>query len=335
MNGLLFIDDEEGVRRSINRALKREPYEIFTADNGDDGLTLINAKLHQIGTVISDYRMPGLDGLETLRRIGRLNPEITRIILTGYATMEAAINATNTGIDGFLTKPFDNVELRAKIHEIAVRKHLKQFVPEQIYHEIKTTSGGLKPRIQKASILFSDIRGFTRMSQGVAPEALVNFLNHHYFTPMGEIAYKWNGTVDKHMGDGMMVVFGTPVVHADDAVRAVRAAVEMQLKTFEINRYLKERNGLRLKTGIGISTGLVFSGVIGSLRKKEFSSIGEAVNIAARLQGLAKGGEIIISAATHQDLEGMIPSRALRPVMVKGIDAPIHVHQIDPLERYS
>jgi adenylate cyclase len=333
MNGLLFIDDEEGVRRSIKRALKREPYKIFTADNGDDGLALINAKLNQIGTVISDFRMPGLDGLETLRRIGRLNPEITRIILTGYATMEAAINATNTGIDGFLTKPFDNVELRAKIHEIAIRKHLKQFVPEQIYHEIKTTSGALKPRIQKASILFSDIRGFTRMSQGVAPEALVSFLNHHYFTPMGEIAYKWNGTVDKHMGDGMMVVFGTPVVHADDAVRAVRAAVEMQQKTCAINRYLREQNGLRLKTGIGISTGLVFSGVIGSLRKKEFSSIGEAVNIAARLQGLAQGGEIIISAATYQDLDGLIPSRALRPVKVKGIDTPIHVHQVNPFER--
>jgi adenylate cyclase len=335
MNGLLFIDDEEGVRRSIKRALKREPYEIFTAANGDDGLALINAKLNQIGTVISDYRMPGLDGLETLQRIGRLNPEITRIILTGYATMEAAINATNTGIDGFLTKPFDNVELRAKIHEIAIRKHLRQFVPEQIYHEIKTTSGGLKPRIQKASILFSDIRGFTRMSQGVAPEALVNFLNHHYFGPMGEIAYKWNGTVDKHMGDGMMVVFGTPVVHADDAVRAVRAAVEMQQKAFEINRYLKQHNGLRLKTGIGISTGLVFSGVIGSLRKKEFSSIGEAVNIAARLQGLAKSGEIIISAATHQELNDMIASRALRPVTVKGIDTPIHVHQVNPFERYN
>ena len=332
MNDLLFIDDEEGVRRSIKRALKREPYEIFTAANGDDGLALINARLNQIGTVISDYRMPGLDGLETLRRIGVLNPEITRIILTGYATMEAAINATNTGIDGFLTKPFDNVELRAQIQEIAVRKHLKQFVPEQIYHEIKAAAGALKPRIQKATILFSDIRGFTRMSQGVAPETLVNFLNHHYFTPMGEIAYKWNGTVDKHMGDGMMVVFGTPVVYADDAVRAVRAAIEMQQQAREIDHYLKKQNGLRLKTGIGISTGMVFSGVIGSLRKKEFSSIGEAVNIAARLQGLAQRGEIIISASTNRQIEAAVKSEALGPVSVKGIDTPISVYRVDPFQ---
>ena len=332
MNGLLFIDDEEGVRRSIKRALKREPYDIFTAANGDDGLTLIRAKLNQIGTVISDYRMPGLDGLETLQRIGSLNPEITRIILTGYATMEAAIDATNTGIDGFLTKPFDNIELRAKIHEIAIRKHLRQFVPEQIYHEIKACSGTLAPRIQKATILFSDIRGFTRMSQGVDPEVLVNFLNHHYFTPMGEIAYKYNGTVDKHMGDGMMVVFGTPVVHTDDAKRAVLAAIEMQQQAREINALLKQQNGLRLRTGIGISTGMVFSGVLGSLRKKEFSSIGEAVNIAARLQGLAQGGEIIISAVTHQYIDGAIKSDALDPVQVKGIDAPICIYRVDSFD---
>lgn len=330
MNGLLFIDDEEGVRRSIKRALKREPYEIFTAANGDDGLALISAKLSLIGTVISDYRMPGLDGLETLRRIGSLNPEITRIILTGYATMEAAINATNTGIDGFLTKPFDNVELRAKIQDIGVRKHLRQFVPEQIYREMKNSAGTLQPQIQKVTILFSDIRGFTRMSQGVAPDTLVNFLNHHYFTPMGEIAYKYNGTVDKHMGDGMMVVFGTPVVHADDAIRAVHAAIEMQQQAQVINLQLEKRNGLRLKIGIGISTGKVFSGVLGSLRKKEYSSIGEAVNIAARLQGLAKGGQIIISETTRRHVDGVINSLSLGPVKVKGIDVPIPVYRVDP-----
>ena len=81
--------------------------------------------------------MPGLDGLETLSIIGSINPEITRIILTGYATMEAAIMATNEGIDGFLTKPFDNIELRAKIREISVKKQLKQFVSEQVYKEIE------------------------------------------------------------------------------------------------------------------------------------------------------------------------------------------------------
>ncbi|MBW2640093.1 MAG: response regulator, partial [Deltaproteobacteria bacterium] len=112
MNKLLFIDDEEGIRRSVVRALKNEPYEIHTAENGEAGISFVKDNIFDIITVVSDYKMPGLTGLETLVVIGSLNPEITRIILTGYATMEAAIQATNQGIDGFLTKPFDNIELR-------------------------------------------------------------------------------------------------------------------------------------------------------------------------------------------------------------------------------
>ena len=115
MNGLLFIDDEEGVRRSVVRALKNEPYTIYTAENGEAGIEMLNKSIPEISIAISDYRMPGLDGLKTLSVIGGMNPEITRIILTGYATMEAAIQATNQGIDGFLTKPFDNRELRANL----------------------------------------------------------------------------------------------------------------------------------------------------------------------------------------------------------------------------
>ena len=181
MNGLLFIDDEEGVRRSIVRALKREPYNVHTAENGEAGIEFFKHHLAKISTVISDYKMPGIDGLETLTAIGAINPESTRIILTGYATMEAAIMATNEGVDGFLTKPFDNAELRAKIREISIRKHLKRFVSEQVYQEIENSPIALDPTFHEVSILFSDIRGFTQMSQEVSPEALASFLNDDYF----------------------------------------------------------------------------------------------------------------------------------------------------------
>lgn len=101
MDKLLFIDDEEGIRRSVARALKNEPYETHTAESGDKGIAFVKQNLFEIVTVISDYKMPGLNGLETLSIIESMNPEITRIILTGYTTMEAAIQATNDGIDGF------------------------------------------------------------------------------------------------------------------------------------------------------------------------------------------------------------------------------------------
>jgi class 3 adenylate cyclase len=328
MNKLLFIDDEEGIRRSVVRALKREPYKTYTAENGEAGISFVKDNIPDIATVISDYKMPGLDGLETLGVIGSINPEITRIILTGYATMEAAIQATNQGIDGFLTKPFDNMELRAKIHSISVRKRLKQFVSEQVYEKIEKSPGVLEPTFHEASILFSDIRDFTRMSQMVSPEKIAAFLNNHYFTPLGEIAYEHNGTVDKHIGDSIMVVFGSPVECDDNAIKAVKTAIKMQQRAKEIDNKLYKKNGLRLKIGIGISTGKVFSGILGSLRIKEFTSIGMPVNISARLQGLAKGGEILISDKTFQKLSNTIEVEALPSVTVKGINDPIIVYRV-------
>ena len=205
MNNLLFIDDEEGIRRSVVRALKCEPYQTLTAASGERGIEIIKKNISQIAMVVSDYRMPGLDGLETLSIIGSLNPEITRVVLTGYATMEAAIKATNAGIDGFLTKPFENLELRANIHKINVKKRLKQFVPEQVYKKIEASPNALKPTFHEVSILFSDIRGFTFMSQKASPQTIVSFLNNEYFSPMGEIVYGYDGTVNKHIGDSIMV----------------------------------------------------------------------------------------------------------------------------------
>ena len=328
MNGLLFIDDEEGIRRSIVRALGKESYEVYTAGDGKSGIDILKKHVARISTVISDFRMPGIDGLQTLMAVYKLNPEITRIILTGYASVETAIEATNQGIDGFLTKPFDNMELRAKIHDISVRKYLRQFVPESVYQEMNSSAGILKPRYHEVSILFSDIRGFTRMSRDIPPEMLAHYLNDYFFTPMGEIAHTYHGTVDKHIGDSMMVVYGVPVSHKDDPTKAIRSAVTMQAKAREINEGLSQKNGFRLRLGIGISTGNVFSGVLGSVRKKEFTSIGMAVNIAARLQGLAREGEVLITEDTLARLPDKINTHPLEPVLVKGVDKPIRIYRV-------
>ena len=145
---------------------------------------------------------------------------------------------------------------------------------------------------------------------------------------MGEIIYNFNGTVDKHIGDSIMVVYGSPVAHEDDAIRAVKSAMAMQKQAKEINQKLIEKNGLRLKIGAGIATGNVFSGIVGSLRKKEFTSIGMPVNIASRLQGMAKEGEILICERTFYKLNGEIDPEILPPLNVKGVDGPITVYRI-------
>ncbi|MDX9786977.1 MAG: adenylate/guanylate cyclase domain-containing protein [Desulfobacterales bacterium] len=337
-NCLLFIDDEEGIRRSVLRALKKSAYTLLTAQNGEEGLGIVRQRPQRISTVITDYKMPGINGLETLIKVRAINPEITRIILTGYATMAVAIQATNEGIDGFLSKPFDNTEFRAKIHDICLRKRLRQFVSEPIYQKIQKAPNALLPVFHEASVLFADIRNFTRMSQGVSPEEIAAFLNEHFFTPMGEIAYDHLGTVDKHMGDAIMVVFGSPVPRPEDPVQAVSAAQKMQEKAKEIDALLlRENNRFRLEIGIGIATGNVLSGVLGSLRKKEYTSVGMAVNIASRLQHLAAGGETLISEETYGEMkkyaetsgiESRITAHPLPPVAVKGMDHPLTCYRV-------
>ena len=328
MKGILIIDDDEGLRHSITRALKKEPYDVFVCESGEDGISFVKENGTDLSTVISDYKMPGLDGLETLLSIGRLNPSITRIILTGYATMEAAISAINSGIDGFLTKPFDNRELKVKINEIVIQKHLKQFVSEQIYKKIVSSSGILDPAINEVSVLFSDIRNFTETIQNASPEEVAGFLNDDYFTPMGEIAYEHNGTVDKHIGDGIMVLYGSPFSHTDDAERAVKAAIHMQAEAQKINKRNRQMSGFRMEIGIGISTGKVFSGVLGSVRKKEYTCVGMPVNIASRLQHMAKPGEILICERTHEKLLPSVETEKMGPVTVKGVSEPITVYTV-------
>ncbi len=135
---------------------------------------------------------------------------------------------------------------------------------------------------------------------------------------MAEIIHQHNGTTDKHIGDSIMAVFGAPVQHADDAVQAVRAAVDMQKKAVEINKGLDSGYGFRLNIGIGISTGKVFSGILGSIRKREFTSIGMAVNMASRLQRLARAGEILICGSTRDKVFAEFADRRPSPGDRKG-----------------
>jgi class 3 adenylate cyclase len=329
MTGLLLIDDEEGVRRSIKRALRREPYTVYLAEDGDTAIRMVQERLSEITIVISDYRMPGLDGLQTLTTILSMNPEVIRILLTGYATMESAIQATNEGLDGFLTKPFDNMELRNKIQDIVIKKRLRQFVSDQIYQEIRNDPTVMEPRRQTATILFTDIRGFTEMSSRVAPEEIVAFLNRHYFMPLGEIAHRYNGTVDKHIGDSVMVVYGSPVSYDNDVLRAVESAIAMQEITSQTSEALLKENGFHLNIGIGICTGEVVTGVFGSLRKKEFTAFGMPVNIASRLEKLAQAQEILVTEATYRAVSDCVRARKLAPgITMKGVREPVGVYRI-------
>jgi adenylate cyclase len=324
---LLIIDDEEGVRISLKKVLERDGYEVLLAGRGAEGIEIVRQFPEDIETVISDFKMPGMDGLQTLTEIGRINPDIIRIILTGYATLDRAIDTVNLGIDGFLTKPFDNNEIKAKIREFVIKKRLKQFVPEQVLQEMQRTGKKLTPRKQIVSVLFTDIRGFSEMSAKMSAQAIATLLNTYYFLPLDRIVFDYNGTLDKHIGDSIMAIFGAPLSYKDDAFRAVSCAVKMRETMTGINKMLSRKN-TRIPIGIGIATGEVMVGMFGSPIKKEYTVLGTPVNLAARLERIANEDQILICDDTFRLIRDAFKTQMIDPVSLKGIEGGKSIFEV-------
>jgi len=324
---ILVVDDEEGVRISLKKVLHRDGYDVLLAENGMEAIDAVRKYTNEIETVISDFKMPGLDGLETLTEIGKLNPEIIRIILTGYATLDRAIESVNSGIDGFLTKPFDNKEIRQKIKEFHIKKRLKQFVPSQVLYELQKFSESLAPRNQKVTVLFTDIRGFSKISEALSPIDLSDLLNLNYFYPLDNIIFKHNGTLDKHIGDSIMGIFGAPITQNDDANRAVACAIEMRNKVAEINLETIKKN-VKIPVGFGISTGHSMVGIFGSAIRKEYTALGRPVNLAARLERIAKEDQILICSKTYELVKDSFKVEKIDNISLKGMEGERAVYNV-------
>ena len=202
----------------------------------------------------------------------------------------------------------------------------KQIVDQLLENEELLNLGGQE---QEATILFSDIRGFTSMSETMSPTEVVETLNE-YFNLMIEIIFKYNGTLDKIIGDALMVIFGAPIANEADTKNAVLTAIEMQEKLIEFNqdRIINLKKPIRI--GIGINRGKVISGNIGSKQQMNYTVIGDSVNLASRLCSVAKEDEIIVSETVWQQVKGVtnFKSKKLKAVTVKGKAKPIEIKAI-------
>ncbi|MDP6625933.1 MAG: adenylate/guanylate cyclase domain-containing protein, partial [Nitrospinota bacterium] len=175
--------------------------------------------------------------------------------------------------------------------------------------------------------LFADVRGFTSLSEKCEPEKVVSMLND-FFSLMVDVIFKYEGTLDKFIGDNIMAVFGAPVSRPDDTERAVLAALEMQetIKTFNYDRQLK--NERLLEIGIGINTGEAVAGNIGSEKRMDYTVIGDVVNFADRVQSQSKGGEILISDTTYSKVKDKIAVKRLMPRYVKGKQKEVILYKV-------
>ena len=186
------------------------------------------------------------------------------------------------------------------------------------------TQGGQKKEL---TILFSDIKSFTTHSSTMTPDEIQKALNE-YFEAMVEIVFQEEGTVDKFIGDGLMVFFGDPEEQPDHAVRCVRAAIEMQRRTRTLKEQWEREGKFPIEIRIGINTGPVVVGNMGSARRLSYTVLGSDVNLAQRLEANAPVGGILISHRTYELLNGAIPAKPLEPIKVKGLETPVQVYEV-------
>jgi len=204
-------------------------------------------------------------------------------------------------------------------------KYMARKVMAHILKE-KMSMGGEKLNV---TILFSDLRSFTSISERMDPQTLVGLLNE-YFTEMVEAVLAEDGVVDKYIGDAIMVVFGAPAPEPNDALRAVRSAVGMRKALIRLNERLKARGVPALRTGIGIHTGEVVAGSIGHDEQRQYTVIGDAVNLASRLETATKdlGVNILISDHTYEIVKNDVVAKPVKEITVKGRAQPVMTYEV-------
>ena len=238
-----------------------------------------------------------------------------------------------TGMAAQAAISIQNARLATRIeHEAQTRAQISRLIPPSVVEqvvkgELTIEKGG---RLTEVTMLFSDIRGFTTMSDGRPAQEIVNTLNE-YFEVMVDILFKYSGTLDKFVGDEIIGLFGAPIAIDDAPFKAVACAVAMLQGLEEFNRTRAAENQAPIRIGIGINTGNVITGSIGSTRALQYTCIGDAMNVASRLVNVAASGEIIISESTYRAVAGRVEATALPPVKVKGKAEELKVFRITGL----
>jgi adenylate cyclase len=266
--------------------------------------------------------------------------------LVGESRVHGAIYADR--LDPFAAFKPDDLELisavaaqtaiaveNARAHERLAREEVaranySRFLPEYVVKQMLENPdsfklGGVN---QTITVLFADIRGFTRISEHAPPEKIVGLLNK-YFSAMTDIIFAHGGTLDKYLGDGLMALFGAPTATPQDPSNAVNAAVAMQRRILGINLELRQDGLHEIGVGIGLHTGEATVGYIGSERRSEYTAIGDTVNTAARLESNARGGEILISDATAKAARSRYKLKPREPITVKNREQPVVLWVVD------
>ena len=344
MTKILVADDEADlemlIKQKFRQKIREQQYEFIFASNGNDAL----AKLLQypdIDFVLSDINMPEMDGLTLLGKLSETNPLLKTVMVSAYGDMANIRTAMNRGAFDFITKPinFDDLtltiektikhvgQIRDTLKAVKENNILKMYVDQNVLNfmggrEFETSIASNEMVL--ATVAFIDICGFTTISENENPDTVVQILNTYFDVIVKEIMAQ-GGYVDKFMGDAVMAVFREEY-HLD---RAVDACLKVKEKLDSLPISI-EHNGYAPKVSIGINSGEMVSGNIGSatLRRLDYTVIGDVVNTAQRLQSTAGPGQIIVNHASYEKIKGSFNCRKAGEVVLKNKSKAVVIYEV-------
>jgi class 3 adenylate cyclase len=330
---ILAVDDNKQNLLVLTKALTAANYEVITASDGPRALDLVQSDSPDL--ILLDVVMPGMSGYEVCEKIraDEASGRLPIVMLTALHEVSHRIRGIEAGADDFLSKPFNREELLTRVRSLLriktlyddietknrlLRTLFGRYVSEEIAADIVANPvrhlklGGEK---REVTILFGDLRGFTSLAESIAPEDAVDILNV-FLSQVVDVVFAHDGSLDKFRGDGFMAFFGAPMCHDDDPATAVRCALALQERLKEVT--FANFPNLRLHLGIGINTGTVIAGNIGSERRADYTVIGDEVNVAQRFESNAGPGQILITGATYERVKEHVEARELGVLRISG-----------------
>lgn len=331
---------DSGDQMAIARAsLERDRRLLTGAVWGFSGVSLVAAML--LGIVLSwSFTRPVRQMNNMLARIagGDFTQRVDVPNRDEFGALSRNLNATSAQLSylyGELRSLNEDLQKRVdeQIGELERASQLRRYLSPQLAESILggNMDVNVTSRRRYLTIFFSDIRGFTALSERVEPEELIDLLNQ-YLTAMTEIVFKYGGTLDKYIGDAIMVFFGDPVPYDDHAERAVKMALEMQHKLVELQQEWFMRREGTLTIGMGVSTGYVTVGNIGSSARMDYTVLGNHVNLASRLADQAEAGQILISERTWAAVQGLVDATEIDEIRLEGVSRRIKIFEINEKE---
>jgi adenylate cyclase len=355
---LLVVDSNALDRDLLARRLSRFGHEVETAESGRQALEMMRDGKFDLALL--DILMPEMNGFQALREIQADESlrEIPVIVASSLHEIDSVARAIALGAADYLSKPFNTVLLRTRIGACLEKKRLRdqerfylrelerlnqdlearnefirltfgRYTSDELVAQLLETSEGLKlgGESRRVTILMSDLRGFTALAERLSPEQIVTLLNT-YLGAMAEVIMQYQGLIDEFIGDAILAIFGAPIQREDDATRAVACAIAMQLAMDSVNDQNRRAGLPEIEMGIGINTGEVVVGNIGSAKRAKYGVIGSQVNLTSRIESFTAGGQILISESTREAVGDAFKIDGQMIVEAKGVERPIRIYDV-------